>query len=56
MNNGIDEFTAILEDFMSQIREKIKEVSDGKSIKDSVLGFLHAVDWTVSANKQNCRF
>ncbi|GAQ82535.1 hypothetical protein KFL_001140230 [Klebsormidium nitens] len=42
----MDEITAILEHVTGEVRKKFQEMSDGGSIKDSILAFVHAVDWT----------
>jgi hypothetical protein len=43
----MDEFMAIFEKATGEVRTKFQEMTDGGSIKESILGFLHAVDWTV---------
>lgn len=50
----MDEITAILEHVTGEVRKKFQEMSDGGSIKDSILAFVHAVDWTVRQPQVLC--
>lgn len=46
LTSAMEELTSMLEGASEEIRKKVNEVSEGGSIVDGILGFVHAVDWT----------
>lgn len=49
----MDEIAELIEKLTSQLQAFFKDISEGPSVRDQILAFVHAVDWTVRSRSSS---